>query len=176
MSFGSNMRRFSLRCMIAVVVLECGCGQEPTRPAVTDVRLAVTATPDVSGPSAPISMRALVTNAGKTRVLHCSGCGCGNGISIVILGPDGSEVALYDPNAPAPGCADGLDQPLEPAGTLEGGGSFTGVLYQRGFPTYPSPTYTAPSGTYTVIATFAYRPPSGEWVELARRTTFVWLP
>jgi len=175
-SFGSRLRRRFLPCMVAGLVLQCGCGHEPTRPPVTDVRLAVTATPDVSGPSAPALMRAVVANVGKTRVLHCSGCGCGNGVSITILGPDGTEVALHDPNAPAPGCADGLDQPLEPAGTLERDDSFTGVLYQRGSPTYPSPTYTAPSGTYTVIATFAYRPPSGQWVALARRTTFVWMP
>jgi len=79
-------------------------------------------------------------------------------------------------NALQPGCQDRVDEPLEPAMTLERGDRFTGVLYQRGIPTYPSPTYAAPSGTYTVITTFAYQPPSGQWVELARRTTFVWLP
>ena len=176
MPLGSKLGHFSLWCLIASVAFACGCGKEPTRPAVTDVKLAVTATPDVGAPSTPTSIRVHVRNVGNTRVLHCYGCGCGNGVSIAILGPDGGKVALYDPNAPLPACADGLDVPLEPAGTLEGGASFTGVLYQRGFPTYPSPTYAAPSGTYTVIATFAYRPPSGEWVGLARRTTFVWLP
>src|SRR3989442_15329463 len=138
------MRRISLWCVIAGVVLESGCGKHPTRPAVTDVKLTVTATPDVGGPSVATSVRVLVVNAGNTRVLHCSGCGCGNGIGIRILGPDGSEVALRDPNAPHPGCADRSDEPLEPAKTLDGGDRFTGVLYQRGFPTYPSPTYPAP--------------------------------
>ena len=176
MALGPKMRRFSLLCLIAGLVVESGCGKEPTRPAVTDIRLAVAATPDVGGPSVPVSMRVLVANAGNTRVLHCSGCGCRNGIWIVILGPDGKEVALHDPNAPHPGCQDRMDEPLEPAMTLEGGDRFTGVLYQRGIPTYPSPTYAAPSGAYTVISTFAYQPPSGQWVELARRTTFVWLP
>ena len=176
MALDLKMRRFSLLCLIAGLVVESGCGKELTRPVVTDLRFAVTAAPDVSGPSTPITLRSRVTNAGNTRVLHCSGCGCGNGIWIVILGPDGKEVALHDPNAPQPGCQDRMDEPLEPAMILEGGDRFTGVLYQRGIPTYPSPTYAAPSGTYTVISTFAYQPPSGQWVELARRTTFVWLP
>ena len=168
------MRRFSLLCLIAGLVVETGCGKEPTRPAVTDVRLAVTAAPDVGGPSAPITLRSRVTNAGNTQVWRCSGCGCEDGFSI--LGPDGSEVALRDPSASRPMCPAGV-APLEPSETLEARSSFIGVLYQRDSPTVPSPTYPAPPGTYTVIAAFGYASSvPGEWVSLVRRTSFVWLP
>ena len=170
------MRRFSLLCLIAGLVVESGCGKEPTRPAVTDVRFAVTAAPDVGGPSAPITLRSRVTNAGNTRVWHCSGCGCEEGFSIRVLGPDGSEVALRDPNAVGPACPRGV-VPLEPAETLESAGSFTGILYERDSPTRPTPAYPAPSGTYTVIAAFDYASSvPGEWVRLVKRTSFVWLP
>jgi hypothetical protein len=175
-AFLSRMRCASLWCVIAGAVLGWGCGQEPTRPTVTDVGLTVTAKPDSGGPSMPISMLVLVANVGNTRVLHGSGC-CGDGFGVRVLGPDGNDVALYDPRAPWPACPCGPpDDPLEPGMTLEGGGRFTGVLYQRDSPTYPSPTYAAPSGTYTVIGSFAYQGPSGEWVQLARSTTFVWGP
>ena len=170
------MRRFSLLCLLAGLVVESGCGKEATRPAVTDVRFAVTASPDVGGPSAPITLRSRVLNAGNTRVWHCSGCGCEDGFSIRVLGPDGSEVALRDPNALKPLCPDGV-VPLNPAETLEAADSFTGVLYQRDSPTPPSTTYPAPSGTYTVIVAFEYASTvPGESVRLVRRTTFVWLP
>ena len=176
MFFGSKMRRISLWCVIAGVVFESGCGKDPTRPAVTDIRFAVTATPDVSGSSAPIILRGRVTNAGNTRVWHCSGCGCDEGFSIRVLGPDGTEVALHDPKAVGPLCPE-ANVPLEPAETLEAKDSFTGVLYQRESPTVPSPTYPAPSGTYTVVAAFEYASSaSGESFRLVRRTSFVWLP
>ena len=168
------MRRFSLLCLIAGLVVESGCGKEPTRPAVTDLRFAVTAAPDVSGPSTPITLRSRVTNAGNTRVWHCGGCGCEDGFRV--LGPDGSEVALRDPNAVGPACPAGF-APLEPAEALEAAGSFTGVLYERDSSTRPSSTYPAPSGTYTVIAAFEYASSvPGEGVRLVRRTSFVWLP
>jgi len=169
------MRRLSLLCLVAGLVVESGCGKGPTRPAVTDVRFAVTAAPDVGGPSAPITLRGRVTNAGNTRVWHCSECGCEEGFSIKVLGPDGSEVALRDPKAVGPLCPPGV-VPLEPGETLEAPASFTGVLYERDSPTVPSPTYPAPSGAYTVIAAFEYasRVP-GEWVRLVRRTSFVWV-
>jgi hypothetical protein len=175
MTLGSSVRRISLWCVLAGAVLLSACGKEPSRPPVTDVQFAATATPDVGDPSAPVSVRALVVNAGRTRVLHCSGCGCGNGIGIRILGPDGDEVALRDPNAPRLACADS-DVPLESGKSLDRTDLFTGVLYERGLPTYPSPTYAAPPGTYTVIATFAYSPPTGERVAVERRTTFDWRP
>ena len=47
MALDLKMRRFSLLCLIAGLVVESGCGKEPTRPAVTDLRFAVTAVPDV---------------------------------------------------------------------------------------------------------------------------------
>jgi len=168
------MRRTSW-CVIAGLVLGSGCGEEPTRP-VTHVALTVTVTPDAGGPSMPISMRALATNLGNTRVLYCSGCGCGYGVGVRVLGPDGSDVALHDPSAPLPDCPDNSNTPLEPGKTLEGGDRFTGVLYRPDSRTYPSPTYAAPPGTYTVIASFGYRVPPGQWVDLTRRTTFIWRP
>ena len=176
MSFGRNVRRTLLLGVSAGVVLVSGCGRGPTSPVAPIVRLALTATPELGDPSAPVSIRALVKNAGTTRVLHCSGCGCGSGISVVFLGPDGSEVALNDPNALLPACPDGIE-PLGPAETLEATARFTGVLYERGVPTVPSPTYAAPAGTYTVIARFGYQSrPSGEWRPLERRVAFVWRP
>jgi hypothetical protein len=174
------MRRFFLSLAIAAVFLESGCGKEPTRPAVTDVRFALTATPDVGGPSAPITVRGRVTNAGNTRVWHCSGCGCGDGLNIKILGPDGSEVALRDPKAVGPAaCPDGFE-PIEPGETFEPARSFTGILYERDSPVYPTPTYPAPPGTYTVIADLGYLSGepgvSREWVTVVRSTSFVWQP
>ncbi len=174
MALDLKMRRFSLLCLIAGLVVESGCGKEPTRPAVTDVRFAVTAAPDVGGPSTPITLRSRVTNAGNTRVWHCGGCGCEDGFRV--LGPDGSEVALRDPNAVGPACPAAVVS-LEPAETLELARSFTGILYERDSPTRPTPTYLAPSGTYTVIAAFDYASSvPGEWVRLVKRTSFVWLP
>jgi len=170
------MRRLSLLCLVAGLVVESGCGPVPTRPAVTNVSFAVTATPDAGGPSAPIVVRSHVENSGNTRVWHCSGCSCESGFSFKVLGPDGSEVALLDPNAIGPLCPDGI-VPLEPTVTLEAGRSFTGVLYQRESTTVPTPTYPAPPGTYTVIAAFSYLPSvSGESVTLVRRTSFAWQP
>ena len=176
MPFGSNIRCFTVACWVAAAVLQSGCGREPTHPAVTDIRVAVTAAPEVGSPSAPIAIHVLVTNVGNTRVWHCSGCGCGNGIGITVLGPDGTAVALTDPAAPMPLCPDGF-VPLEPTQTLESGATFTGTLYQQGSPTPPSPTYTAPSGTYTLIAWISYRPSAtGKLTGVERRTTFVWEP
>ena len=174
MASGPKMRRFSLLCLLAGTVVGSGCGKEPTRPVVTDVRFVVTVTPAVGSPSAPISVRSRVTNAGNTPVWRCGGCGCEDGFSI--LGPDGSEVALRDPKAVGPACPPGVE-PLEPAETFEVAGSFTGILYQRDSPTVPSSTYQAPAGTYTVVATFAYASSvPGEWLKLERRTNFVWQP
>ena len=175
MALGLTMRRLPLLCLIAAIFVESGCGKEPTRPAATDLRFAVTAAPDVGGPSTPITLRSRVTNAGHTRVWHCSGCGCEEGFTTKVLGPDGREVALRDPNAVGQFCPSGV-MPLEPAETLEVASSFTGILYQRGYPTAPSPTYPAPAGTYTVIAAFEYASSvPGEWVRLVKRTRFVWV-
>ncbi len=161
---------------IAVLVLQGGCVGEATRPSVTNVRLSLSAAPEVGSPSQPVAADVRVTNAGNTRVWHCEGCGCGNGIGFTVLGPEGAEVALRDPNAVLPLCPDGI-VPLEPAAALGGRLVFSGTLYVTGHPTFPSPTYPAPPGTYTVIARFSYatRVP-GEWLPLERRTTFEWQP
>ena len=178
MALGPKMRRFSLVCLFAGLVVESGCGKEPARPAITDVRFTATATPEVGGPSAPITVRGHVTNAGYTRVWHCDGCDCEDGF-IKVLGPDGSEVALRDPKAVGPACPPGF-APIEPGETLEPSRSFTGILYQRDSPEVPTPTYPAPAGTYTVIAAFAYLSGepgvSREWIQLEHRITFVWQP
>lgn len=179
MALGPKMRHFFLVCLFVGLVVESGCGKEPTRPAITDVRFALTATPDVGGPSAPITVRGHVTNAGTTRVWHCSGCGCGDGLNIKVLGPDGSEVELRDPKAVGPACPDGFE-PIEPGETFEPARRFTGILYERDSPTFPTPTYPAPPGTYTVIADLGYLSGepgvSREWVTLVRRASFVWQP
>jgi hypothetical protein len=172
-----SLSRIAMLVGALAVLLQGGCGKEPTRPAVVDVKLAVAAMPDVGGPPAPVSVRVLARNAGNTRVWHCLSCGCGNGISIRILGPDGREVALQDPTAPIVGeCPDSFNEPLEPAETVEAGASFTGVLYDRDSSVYPSRTYVAPSGTYTVVAAFAYKSSLSGEIGLTSRTTFVWLP
>jgi hypothetical protein len=173
-----SLSRVAMLVGTLAVLLQGGCGKESTRPAVTDVGLAVAAKPHVGGPRAPVTVHALARNTGNARVWHCRGCGCGNGMSIRILGPDGREVALQDPKTLRVGdCPDFLNEPLDPAETLEAGARFTGVLYERDSPAYPSPTYPAPSGTYTVVATIGYKSSvSGETITLTSRTTFVWAP
>jgi hypothetical protein len=169
------MRRFSLACLLAGLVVESGCGKEPVQPAITDVSLGVTTTPDVGGPTAPITMRSRATNAGNTRVWICSGCGCED-FGFRVLGPDGHQVALHDPNAVGPMCPAGWAQ-FEPSENLETTDTFAGLLYERDSPTRPTPTYPAPPGTYTVIAFFAYAPTQpGEGVTVESKTSFVWTP
>jgi hypothetical protein len=92
-----------------------------------------------------------------------------------VFGPGGAEVLLRDPNGPFPLCADQIVR-LEPAGTVGSRVVFSGVLYTAG-PSIPAPTYSAPPGTYTVVAAFGYatRVP-GEVGRLSRRTTFDWQP
>ena len=158
------------------VLLQAGCSGRATRPTVTDVDLSVAASPVAGSPSLPVVADARVSNAGTTRVWHCEGCGCGNGIGLTVLGPDGVEVWLRDPNAALPLCPDAV-MPLDPGRDLGARLVFTGTLYANGHPTFPSPTYPAPPGTYTVIARFTYAiSVPGEWVPLERRTTFAWAP
>lgn len=174
---GPKMRRFSIVFLIAGVVLQSGCEKGPTRPAFTYVRVVVTATPVAGGPSAPVSMNVLITNAGKTTVWRC-GDWCCDPIDLWVLGPDGSPVALRDPNEPLPAmpCGPAVYLPIEPKETLRSGGKFTGVLYQRDSTEWPSPTYAAPSGTYTMFGAFTYRSsPSGEPTRVESKTTFTWL-
>lgn len=160
------------------VLLQAGCAERATRPTVTDVNLSVSASPAVGSPSLPVVADVRVSNAGNTRVWHCEGCGCGNGIGFTVLGPDGVEVWLRDPNAVVPLCADGVI-PLEPGRDLGARLDFTGTLYVKGYPDpkWPSPTYAAPPGTYTVVARFSYATSvPGEWIPLERRVTFAWEP
>jgi len=163
-----------------ILVLLVGCSQTVTRPSPPDVRLSVTASPAVAQPSEPAAIELSVRNAGNATVWHCEGCGCGNGSAIAILGPDGIEVALTDPWGPYPACAEREDAVLEPGGALESRFVFDGTLFKRDSPTFPSPTYTALPGTYTVIARFKYSATSPknqigvERITLERRTTFIW--
>jgi len=158
------------------LLLQAGCAERAMRPAVTDIDLSLAASPAVGGPSLPVVADVRVSNAGNTRVWHCEGCGCGNGIGLTVLGPDGVEVWLRNPNAPVPLCPDGFT-PLEPGRDLGARLVFTGTLYATGPPTWPPPTYPAPPGTYTVVARFSYATSvPGEWIPLERRVTFAWEP
>jgi hypothetical protein len=166
------MRRLSLLCVIAGVVLQSGCGNGPTRPAVTDIRIGVSVTPEVGGPSNPVSIRSRLENAGTTTVWYST---CGHGGAI--LGPDGSPVAIHDPNSPPPGIPCWYE-PLEPGKVFEGAFDFPGVLYQQGTREWPSPTYPAPSGTYTVIVEFGYTTSEtgGDFTRVVDSTSFFWVP
>jgi hypothetical protein len=158
------------------VVVQAGCASQMTRPNVTDIRLSLAVAPATGSPTQPVGLDVHVSNVGTTRVWHCDGCGCGNGISVSVLGPDGAEVELQDPNAPRPACPDG-HVPLDPRETLGRMFPFSGTLYVSGSRTYPSPTYSAKLGTYTVIAHFGYSTTApGESIPLERRATFDWQP
>lgn len=162
---------------VAVLVVALGgCDRHMTRPAVAKVQFLLSATPATGSPPSPVTLLAHVVNVGDTRVWHCEGCGCGNGISVEVRGPDGHRVALEEPKASRPMCPDGFS-PLERGGMLDGGNIFTGVLYEQDSPVYPTPTYQAPPGTYTVIALFGYRATgSGPEFVLERRVSFAWQP
>jgi len=158
------------------LAIQAGCSNEVTRPQTIDVRLDVAAAPPVGSPTDAVMMKVKVHNAGSVTMVHCVGCGCGNGIQITVLGPDGNEVLVLDPKRPVPLCLDGPSA-LDPGGVLEDGLAFNGTLFVTNSPTYPTPTYPAPSGTYTVVAGFQC---SKQWmsqdgvVSLERRTTFAW--
>jgi len=163
---------------IAAVLLALApaCAESPTRPAIADIRLSVSTLPAVGQPGQPISIEIRVVNSGKREAWHCDGCGCGNGTSLEVLGPDGTRVELNDPRALLPACPEGV-APLEPGAVLGSTGPFTGVLYVRDSSAVPSPTYAAPPGTYTVVAGFAYSlTRGGEAFRIERRATFVWNP
>lgn len=160
----------------AAILLQAGCAGRATRPNVTGVNLALAVSPAEGSPSLPVVADVRLSNVGTTRVWHCEGCSCGNGIGFTVLGPEGGEVWLRDPNAQLPACPDGVT-PLEPGQALGDHLVFTGALYESGQPTWPSPTYLAPAGTYTVVARFSYATSvPGEWVVLERRARFAWVP
>lgn len=161
---------------LALSALLSGCTKNPTGPPATDVQLSVSVQPSAGSPSIPVSMSLRAVNAGATQIWHCSGCSCGNGTQFTVLGPNGTEVAMFDPNSPSLGCGDGPIA-LAPGGVLENGRSFTGVLFVTDSHDYPSPTYAAPAGTYTVLARFFYsKDPTGEWIIVKRAATFTWAP
>src|SRR5438552_16226462 len=90
------------------LALASGCAKAPTRPATADIRLSVSTLPSMGDPGHAVSIEIRVVNSGKAEVWHCDGCGCGNGISLKVLGPDGAPVELNDPRAFLPPCPDGL--------------------------------------------------------------------
>src|SRR5206468_10528448 len=102
-----------------LLALASGCAKSPTRPAIDDIRLSVSTLPSMGEPGHPVSIEIRVVNSGKREVWHCEGCGCGNGIGLEVLGPDGTRVELNDPRAVLPACPDG-PAPLEPGGVLSG--------------------------------------------------------
>jgi len=161
---------------VALAVLQAGCAEKTTRPAITAVTLSLATSPAVGNPSKPISADVRIRNVGNTRVWYTDGCGC-DAISLRVLGPDGLEVLLRDPKASLPLCPCGFI-PLESRQSLGGRFDFfTGTLYVADHPTWPTPTYAAPPGTYTLIARFSYATSvPGEFLPLERRTTFTWAP
>lgn len=170
------VHRWTGIAIAALVAALSGCGREVTRPAVTNVQFSLSASPETGSPSSPVTVSAQVSNAGATRVWHYVACGGDNTISVEVLGPDGRRVVLDDPKAVGPACPPGM-APLEPGGTLAGGSLFTGVLYEQDSPVFPTPTYPAAPGTYSVIARFSYRttgPWDGPSVELERQISFAW--
>jgi len=171
-----ELRNSVLATSLALLTLLSGCAKAPTQPPVTNVELSLTVQPSVGEPSNPVSVELQAVNAGQTQIWHCEGCGCGNGTSLTVLDPSGSAVALTDPKALPPACPDGR-APLAPHGVLANGFRFTGVLYERDSPVFPSPTYAAPAGLYTVVAGFSYsKEQAGEWIPTSRVTTFTWKP
>ena len=172
----SRIRVVSLSATLALLTFLPACTKSPTEPPVTIVTLSVTAAPATGSPSNPVSMELRAINAGGTQIWHCEGCGCGNGTCLTVLDPTGNVVALTDPKAPLPACPDG-SIPLAPQGVLTNGFQFTGVLYVKDSPAYPTPTYAAPPGTYTVVASFGYTKAQwGEWMQTTRTTSFTWNP
>jgi len=159
----------------ALAVLQAGCAEKSTRPAITAVTLSLATSPAVGNPSQPIVADVRVRNVGDTRVWYADGCGC-DAISLSVLGPDGLEVLLRDPKALGPLCPC-WNTSLESRQSLGGRFDFTGTLYVADPTTWPTPTYPAPRGTYTVIARFSYAPSvPGDVLTLERRTTFEWAP
>ena len=176
----SRCRLFLLGLCSLGLMAPMGCSRSVTRPATTDVQFTLSTVLQSVGSSPAIELSAKVLNAGTTPVWHCEGCGCGMGITITVLGPDGTPVELLDPRRLMPLCPDGLAA-LEPGGGFADGLTFNGTLYVADSLGPPSPTYTAPPGTYTVVAGFSYstrqeRPWAEGGIGIERRATFSWPP
>jgi hypothetical protein len=171
-----SVSRSALIATAVAVLLQSGCASETTHPGATNVKLSLTASPGSGSPSLPVVVDARVDNLGITRVWHCEGCGCGTGLSFTVLGPDGVAVATSDPNGPWPLCPDHT-APLEPGRDIGDRLLFTGTLYVINSLSFPTPTYPAPAGLYTVVARFWYSTGQAEpYLRLERTTTFTWQP
>jgi hypothetical protein len=183
----AHSKRISVVAATLTLIVVSGCSESLTRTAkpesnepilgVPAVELTVSALPPVGGPSQPISIESRAVNATGSGFWHCQGCGCGNGMTLTILGPDGSPVALRDPREEPPLCPDTM-VPWASNASVESRLPFTGTLYETnpsGFP--PTPTYDAPAGTYTVVARFSYAGSSaGQTIPVVQTTTFQWQP
>ena len=175
-----SYRLFLLGLCSLGLMAPMGCSRSVTRPATVDVQLALSTVLQSTESGPAFELSAKVGNAGTTRVWHCEGCGCGNGITIDVLGPDGKQVLLLDPRRLMPLCPDG-PAALEPGGGLASGLTFNGRLYVPDSPILPTPTYAAPPGTYTVVAEFSYNTQqqwmsAGSALGIERRATFTWPP
>jgi hypothetical protein len=70
-----------------------------------------------------------------------------------------------------PACPDTCCEPLAPQATLDSGLDFDGTLF-----TAKGATYSAPFGTYTVVATFTAgtEPQGGKQLNATRQASFRW--
>jgi hypothetical protein len=176
----TNLSRPAVAVTLALSALLSGCSGNPTRPLDPNVQMSLTVQPTAGSPSNPISLSLRAVNAGVTPIWHCDGCGCGNGTKLTVLDPSGKAVALWDPNGPKTSCPDG-PMALPPDSSLKSHESFTGVLYVTDSNDYPTPTYQAPAGNYTVVAEFFYAKTSqesysGPSIRIERKATFTWAP
>lgn len=169
--------RVQMALTALAVLLQAGCSGSLTRPTIPLIELSLKTTRVTGTPSFPPVVEVSLRNVGTATVWHCAGCGCESMISL--LGPDGAPVYFYDPSAPPPLCPIWV-APFEPGQESGGPFVFTGTLYEAGH-SWPSPTYTAPAGAYTVIARYWYATRNGpegptNWVLLERRATVNWTP
>src|SRR5262249_54448864 len=122
--------RMIVVCALAAL-LQAGCADKATSPSVPERDVSLVVSPTGGDPSSPVVADARITNVGKMPVWHCDGCGCGNGVELTVLGPDGTVVWLHDPRAVGPACPDGV-VPLEPGRDVRGRLVFTGTLFMIG--------------------------------------------
>jgi len=144
------MQRIRLLLCGMLVALFADCAT-PTRPVGQDVGLDLVLSAASGGPGEVVTATATVSNLGETAIYHCEGCGCGVGIDLGVLDPNGRPVGVVDPRSPHPTCADDL-MALLPKKQKYAVLTFNGTLYDAtGSP------YAAPPGKYTIIARFEYQ-------------------